>query len=187
MPVDAISTTKASNNALLWLLKAGCTPEEADAYGIRWHEQSERLLIPVLNEQQELSGILARATNNERPKYKAFKNTQGIHFSSVPSASTVIVVEDILSSYAVRKAGFDSAAILGTSISPEDAHRLCNGRSRIVSFFDPDEAGRQGYVKLRKALRLHPVSLFRAGAEHDPKYLSRSEIQQAVNLAVRKD
>lgn len=183
---NALSCTDANSSAMLWLLKAGTSPEEADHNGIRWHEPTERLIMPIRNEQQELTGVLARAVNGERPKYKLLSGTYDIHFPKPQLQTLVVVVEDILSSIAATRAGFDSIALLGTSLTPEQAARIANNRQTVVGFFDPDKAGKQALVRLRKALGLYPVSVYNAHEKCDPKYLNRQQLRNAIHEALRR-
>ena len=185
MPSDTSSCVEASNSALLWLLKGGLSPEEADTHGIRWHSKSDRLLIPLKNETGKTTGIVARAVNGEKPKYFALHQSEGIHFPRTPTQKSICVVEDVLSSIAVNKSGMDSAAVVGTSVSAEMAYRLTANMTRVVVFMDPDAAGDRGFLSIKKTLQLYPVEVHRAFADKDPKYLTRQEIQDAVVQALR--
>ena len=186
MPTDAVSCVEASTNAAVWLLKGGLTPEEADTHGIRWHSKSDRLLIPIKNEYSVTTGIVARAVNGEKPKYFALYQKESIHFPAPTTQKSICLVEDVLSSIAVMKAGLDSAAVVGTSVSGENAYRLTKGKNRVVVFMDPDAAGDKGFISIRKTLQMYPVEVHRAFADRDPKYLTRQEIRDAVSRSIRQ-
>ena len=186
MPDDAVSLDAAPENALVWLLKGGLIPEVAEhVHGIKWHPASSRLLMPVRDSTQKTTGLLARAVNGEKPKYRMVQGKPTIHFPIKPNRLVIVVAEDILSSIAITSAGYDSAAILGTSVSAIDAVELTALATTVVSFTDPDKAGRDAYVKMRKALGLHGCRLVRAKADKDPKYLSRDALREAIDEALR--
>ena len=91
-----------------------------------------------------------------------------------------------MSSIAEAKAGYDSVAVLGTSISDVDALAITRGKSTVFAFMDPDKAGAAGAVALRKKLALYPVVYQRVTANRDPKYLSRMEIREKIDEQVRR-
>jgi DNA primase len=186
MPPDASSLCFAPEQALVWLLKGGLTPELAEhRHGIMWHDASKRLLLPVRDCTLKDAGLLARAVNGERPKYKMIQGKPTLHFPVLPTQKIMVLTEDMLSAIAVASSGYDSAALLGTSINGIDTAILTQAADTIVSFTDPDKAGRDAYVKMRKAFAVHGCKLVRATAERDPKYLSRDQIRGAIDEALR--
>lgn len=108
-----------------------------------------------------------------------------VHFPYKPQRKLIVAVEDVLSSIAIAKAGYDSVAVLGTSISDTDALAITRGVSHVVTFMDPDKAGRAGATALRRKLALYPVVCIKVTADRDPKYLSRVEIRERINEQVR--
>lgn len=140
--------------------------------------------MSVYNESLDTVGIIARAVNGEKPKYRVISGNSNLHFPHIPSRQVVVVVEDILSSIALARAGLDSVALLGTSLQGVDAHRIAHNREAVIGFFDPDKAGHQAYRRLRAAMQLHPVSVYKASADKDPKYLSKDKLWRAINHAL---
>lgn len=186
MPPDAIGLEFAPEQALVWLLNGGLTPEVAEhVHGIKWHDASKRLLMPVRDAALKDVGLVARAVNGERPKYKMIQGKPTLHFPIKPNRLVMVLTEDILSAIAVASAGYDAAAILGTSVAPQDTAQLTVLATTIVSFTDPDKAGRDAYVKMRMAFGVHGSRLVRAKADKDPKYLSRDAIREAIDEALR--
>lgn len=140
--------------------------------------------MSVYDEQTNTVGIIARAVNGEKPKYKVISGNSNLHFPRPPSKKVVVVVEDILSSIALVRAGLDSVALLGTSLQGVDAYRIAHNREAVIGFFDPDKAGQQAYRQLRSAMQLHPVTVYKASADKDPKYLSKDKLWRAINHAL---
>ena len=171
---------EAPVHALLWSLKSGLSPEVAtDRYGFTYSETLDRIVVPVLNNGVDTGLWTARAASGQRPKYIMPKGASGgLWYDTRPSSGEIVVVEDILSAIKISRAGYASVAVLGTSI-PWELGRLCDNR-QVIGWFDPDKAGRQGYVKLRKALAPHGISPFRVTSERDPKLHQRHEIQSIL-------
>ena len=86
----------------------------------------------------------------------------------------VVVVEDVLSAIRVHEAGYNSLAVLGTTVGPTQATLIAD--FPVIGWFDGDKAGRNGFVKLRKALAPYGVDPKRIQTERDPKQYGRREI-----------
>jgi DNA primase len=183
MPDTAVTVTQADEDLLVWLLKGGMTPEAADKYGMRWHPPSKRLLIPIRDAKGKLSGILGRSAT-EKPKYLMLQGSPGLHYErSGFDGGTLVVVEDVLSAIHVAKAGYNCVALIGKSISHEQAVVFADYRF-VVSFTDPDAGGDEARKVLRKRAALYDCKLLRAYSEVDPKYLTQEEIRDAVRKAL---
>lgn len=180
-----VSLTKAPDLAIVWLLTGGLTPEAADQHGFVWNEKANRILIPVKDRAGKITGILARGVHGEKPKYMLLSGKPSLHFTGPNIGDEVVVVEDILSSIAVRNAGFDGVALLGTHVSDTDAAAITENKNNVVAFMDPDKAGRAGFKTLRKKLQLYPVEIHKATADKDPKYISRAKLREAIHAALR--
>ena len=181
MPTDAVAVTDGPKEAWLWLLRGGLTPEQATAdHGMRWHEATRRLLIPVYD-GTTLVAVVGRAVFGERPKYKMLGGRHDpMYRSNAGTPGVVFVVEDILSAIAVARAGGNSVAVLGTSITPVQAADIARGTRRVVGWFDNDPAGDKAWHRLTGRLGLHPVAVARIQTAKDPKLLPRSELRRLV-------
>jgi hypothetical protein len=187
LPADSVALTDAPEAAIVWLIAGGLLPEKAETvHGIKWHPTSNRLLIPIYDRKHNTTGVLARAVGGEKPKYRMVQGSPTLYFPTIPRRPLIVVVEDVLSSIALAKAGYDSAAVLGTSISGEDAYALTRNVDTVVSFMDPDKAGVAGAAQLRKRLGLYPVTVVMATAHKDPKYLSRAALKESIDEALRR-
>ena len=172
MPHDALPLMEGPREALLWVLSGGLSPEEAnDRYGFRWEPDSRLVLIPITN------GVLGRDVFGGRPKYRLFGPGRHLWLSGEASGVTV-VVEDVLSCIAVSRAGYTSLAVLGTAISSTQAALAAD--DTVVGWFDADAAGQRAYVRLRKAMGLHPAHVVKVFTDVDPKHLHREMIRKQI-------
>lgn len=184
IPVDAVrlDAPDVPTDAHLWVLRAGITPEQASSlYGFTWHQPTRRIFLPVGK-----GVILARAVYKEdKPKYKLM-GIGGSHLYTLQGKNPLVIVEDILSAIKVNKAGYSSCAVLGTSISPENAAVIA-GYSDVVLWLDPDKAGVEGRRHIKKVLGLYPVNVMYAqeGTTKDPKFLSRETIIQTIEATMK--
>jgi len=169
MPEDAVALMDGPSAALQWVLAGGLQPEIAhETYHFRWHAQSRRVLIPLSDH-----GLLGRAVHGERPKYRLF-GRGSLYWATGDLSRPLVVVEDILSAIAVSRVGWPSVAVLGTSISPEQAREIA--KPKVIGWFDDDKAGNKGWISLRKRMALYPVKLSRIMTQLDPKALHRADL-----------
>lgn len=196
---DTISLTDPTvpHAALVWVLKAGLSPEVAGLrYGIRWIPSIQRVFVPVLHNGYRASWI-ARACDARPPKYLRAKGAEGGSWFDLRESpggaagagligagatagrrADVVVCEDILSAIRIRAAGFKSMAVLGTSVSPEHARLLAS--LDPVGWFDNDAAGRKGFLSLRKAMAPYGVEVSRIQTDRDPKTYTRRQIREYI-------
>jgi len=170
--------------AHMWVLAGGLTPEDAtDVYGMKWHEASRKVLIPLGD-----TGILARDVHSYSPKYRMFGSAKFYRLGEDPKrpSDAVVVVEDILSAIAVNRAGWPVVALLGTNINPGVAAAIASGARVVIGWLDGDKAGDRARTMLIKALRLHPVRVMNIKTELDPKCYHRAQINEWVELRARR-
>ena len=169
MPDDAVALMDGPSAALQWVLAGGLQPEIAnDTYHFRWHEGSQRVLIPLSD-----NGLLGRAVRGERPKYRLF-GRGALYWATGNPSRPLVVVEDILSAIAISRVGWPAVAVLGTSVSPEQAREIA--KPKVIGWFDGDKAGNKGWISLRKRMALYPVSVSRIVTDLDPKALHRADL-----------
>jgi hypothetical protein len=182
MPATAVAVASGPVEAWQWVLAGGISPEDATAlYGMRWHEATRRVLIPILDRAGNTIALLGRAVFKERPKYRIFSGAANTYYRApMNNTRCTVVVEDVLSAIAVRRAGANAIAVLGTSITPEHAAEVADDQDIVCGWFDDDPAGNRAWAKLRKRLRLYPVTVHRITTKADPKALHRQELRDIL-------
>lgn len=170
-------------DAILWILKAGITPERAsDEYGFGWSDRSSRVIVPVLHNGDPAGVWTGRSVDGRKPKYLMPRGSVGASwFRLRGDRKACVVVEDILSAIRVSEAGYNSIAVLGTTVSSTQATLLAD--YPVVGWFDGDKAGRSGFVKLRKALGPYGITPKRVQTQRDPKTYNRNEIIKYIEDA----
>jgi len=170
--------------AQVWVLRAGITPERAtDEYGIAWSPRSSRVVVPILHNGEPTGQWTGRAVDGRKPKYLMPRGSVGAYWYGLQRDRTAcVVVEDVLSAIRVYESGYSSMAVLGTTLSLGAAQRLATADT-VIGWFDGDKAGRDGYVKLRKALGPFGIEPKRVQTERDPKTYSRRAITQYIKDA----
>lgn len=185
MPTDSVPITAGPPGAWQWVLKGGLRPEDAYfQHGFRWSEPLRRVLIPI-KEKGKLVGVLARAVYGERPKYIMLSGPKDSLFD-VGESPVVVVVEDVLSAIAVTKEGVRGVAVLGTSLTDTQAHRIASGASVAVGWFDGDLAGDKAWVRFRKKMAPYPVEVRRVRTDKDPKNLHLSALRGELRKALKE-
>jgi len=111
-----------------------------------------RFIIPLHSEAGELVGYAGRSLDESEPKYlfpsreKGFYKSHlvyNLHRAAEAGCDDVVVVEGFFGAMWVHQAGFAGVvALLGSSMSEEQADLLCRHFKKAVLLFDGDEAGR---------------------------------------------
>jgi hypothetical protein len=181
IPADTIPLIEGPPETWQWVLRGGLTPEEAGrTYGMTWHENTRRVLIPIYDKDR-LIAITGRSVHGERPKYVAMGGDANTIYRLPTRADTAtVVVEDILSAIAVWRAGANALAVLGTAITPVQAAEIAAGTTEVIGWFDGDKAGDAAWNKLRGRMALHPVKLTRIRTSDDPKRLHRADLRRLL-------
>jgi DNA primase len=130
-----------------------------------------RIAIPIHDDQGKLVGYSGRSINGEPPKYQLprgfYKRLVLFNFHRVRSLENpmVIVVEGFFDVFKLHQAGFPNVvALIGSSMSKEQANLFLNLGKPLVICLDGDQAGRTCMKKIIQKLR-GKTSLI-------PKYLS---------------
>lgn len=182
---EVVALDQAPAQAQAWLLKAFITPERAsDRYGIGYDAKTERVVLPILHNLRPSGLWTARAVDGRSPKYLMGRGSSGsMWYYRQPlhsdRGSVLCIVEDVLSAIRVYEAGFSAVCILGTSV-PTGLGSLILGYDVRV-WTDNDTAGRNAWVKLRKALSLYGIEPQRIQSDRDPKLHTRVQIQEKLS------
>jgi hypothetical protein len=153
----------------LWLGQYGFDKSMCRHFFIK--ETEDGIVLPVMN-HTEVVGYQVRRYN-KTPKYLTYSEQRHSYIDNYEEADTrpLVIVEDLLSSYKLRYAGYPTLCLLGTKLHPS-AHRIVQKfRSlRVVLWLDDDTAGQVAAKKL--FTELSPVAPnMTAIFNHQPKEL----------------
>ena len=180
VPLDAADVP---SEAHVWVLRAGLSPERAsDRYGFGWSDRTSRVIVPVLHNGVPTGAWTGRAIDGRKPKYLMPKGSDGASWYGLQrDRAPCVVVEDILSAIRIVESGYNALAVLGTTVGPTQAALIAD--YSVIGWFDGDKAGRNGYVKLRKALGPYGIEPARIETPKDPKLYSLKQISQFIEDA----
>ncbi len=117
-----------------------------------------RFMFPILNLYNDVIGFGGRVFDDSLPKYINSKETpvyiKGRNLYNLNNArknaqdGAIIIVEGYMDCVTVYAAGIkNTAATLGTALTPDQAKLLKRYAERVVLMYDMDEAGRAGAVR----------------------------------------
>jgi hypothetical protein len=175
-----------------YLTARGVTLHTARTFGIGFYAGAGllrgRIVIPIHNESGELVAYAGRAIDGQEPKYRF---PAGFRKSLVlfnlrrvlnTGARAVIVVEGFFDALAVHQAGYRAVvALMGSSLSRQQADLLTAHFDRVLLMLDGDEAGRHGAAAITSALagRIEVVPILLDDGTQ-PDQLARTAIQRLV-------
>lgn len=186
---------------MVYMFDRGFDAETLAVWEIGWDEYRERITIPVFNEKQELVGFKGRAVRKEhKPKYLVmggkkydyprFEKSQVVfglervvnRVGGFNDAADFILCEGELDVISMHSKGFDTAVcVAGSDLSEMQARLLRRHGHSVTIFFDSDEGGNLGTLKVIEAIQdFMPVRVV-PDHEGDPAELSRMQIQQLLD------
>lgn len=176
-------TTKIPEEYALWLYKAGIYKDTYKRYNIGWSEGMQRVVLPVYS-NEELVYVQARSViQGHEPKYlnKTASNKETVLFESLESkyllGDYVVITEDILS--AIRTGVYlRSFSTLGTKITDAVAYIL--SKYKCIIWYDNDNAGIEGGIKVRKKLISLGTDVQIYRGTKDPKHYTNEELQEIL-------
>jgi len=123
-------------------------------------EHEPRILFPVRGLDKRLYGFTGRAINpTARLKVRDYQGLQkrklllGAQF--LDQADKVLLCEGLFDFARLTDAGYYAAAVLHSELTAEQAEILLEVGKPVYDFFDNDEAGRKGRMKLISLLGKH--------------------------------
>jgi DNA primase len=168
----------ATPQALNYMDERGFWPETLEAWQIGWDELSQRIAIPVFDEDGALIGFKGRAWHeSQHPKYLHLgdsrnRSTPRYGFDTYAKSKVVfaldcaqgqraVIVEGELNAIMLHQHGETGAvSVAGSEFSQTQAELIIRRFSSAVVYFDGDEAGRHGTKKVVEALSPYlPVSI----------------------------
>ena len=128
---------------MIWKYKIGVCPEG--------------VTLPIYDTRHVVSGVAAKGIQirryNKKPKYVTYTEQTYSYLGHVSPKhlAPLVIVEDLLSSYKLFEAGYDTLCLLGTKIDDKGLTILKN-YARVVVWLDDDEAGHAASLKIFKEI-----------------------------------
>jgi DNA primase len=182
---------------LEYLEGRGITAESIARWGLGWHPDEKRLVIPAHDDRGTLRFLIRRAVKDSQwPKYlysEGYPKTSllfgGLQTDlGMVQSRGLILVEGSFDTIKLHQYGLTcAAAILGTGISPEQMRIVMKLRpKRIFLMFDRDTAGVTNISLAAKLLaRKYPLFVCRyPRGKFDPAELVKKEAWNSLMRAV---
>jgi 5S rRNA maturation endonuclease (ribonuclease M5) len=167
-------------------------PDTARTFGVGFYGGNGflhgRVVIPIHNENNELIAYAGRAIDGSEPKYRfprGFRKSQvlfNLNRARRAEQKTVVIVEGYFDTMKIHQAGHGNVvALMGSTMSDQQAALLSTHFSRAVLMLDGDEAGRHGAAAIVGRLRNRmDVAIINLGKSIQPDQLASREITQLV-------
>ncbi|MCH8837981.1 MAG: toprim domain-containing protein [Candidatus Marinimicrobia bacterium] len=165
-------------------------PNTAREFGIGYCKNgimSGRIAIPIHDMAGNLAAYCGRAINNTQPKYRfprGFPKSKVVYnLNRVIDSGydEVAVVEGFFDVFTLHKAGIESVALMGSSLSQDQKKQLLSLEQRLVLMFDGDQAGRRGMEKAISALQgKQPLKVIYLPENVQPEHLGISYLKELL-------
>ena len=154
-PSCEFDVKKFSLPAKAWLYRYRLTDKQIKDNFIGYDPISDRVVLPIFDDNGLLIFWQARALHGEQPKYYSETSVDKPYFLyEHPTSKVLVVVEDMLSAIRVGEHA-NALALLGTTLTDESIVALLSkGYTSIVIWLDDDMAGRQATLKMKPMLQL---------------------------------
>jgi DNA primase len=174
-----------------YLKIGGISEETAEAFGVGLFPgrgtMSGRIVVPIHNDRGELVAYAGRSLNDAEPKYKfpaGFHKSQVLFNLHRVTGNAAVVVEGFFDCMKVWQAANQTViALMGSTLSDEQARLICDRFRRVTLFLDGDEAGRTAAAtiatRLMRRVYVHVVDL---SDGKQPDMLTPDEIATYVSL-----
>ncbi len=134
----------------LWLAQYGFDDAAIVAYSIAHIDTG--IVLPIFDGSPSIQGYQVRRYE-QKPKYVTYtqQTYSYLNHASTGAHTPLVIVEDLLSSYKLHHAGYDTLCLLGTKI--DDAGlTIVKNYDRVVVWLDDDEAGHAASMKIYKEI-----------------------------------
>jgi hypothetical protein len=153
-----------------------------DRTGVKYCPEMDRYAISVLGPLGEMRGWVLRAFDNREPKTLSFPHRDEPFMSWTwklgSESQDVVVVEDQMSAFKVREAGFRALALLGTHINYDRAYEIASQGRVIHLALDKGTMPRMLVYRDKYGPVWDTVKIWQL--DKDLKYVSRKRIKEAV-------
>ena len=149
---------------------------------------SQRVVIPIHNQAGDLIAYAGRSLDGAPPKYKlpsAFRKSSALynlHRAAHWQCRRVVVVEGFFDCMKVHQAGYPHVvALMGCSLSNQQADLLARHFAEALLLLDGDEAGQHATSKIVASLSgTMKVHCGRVPSGRQPDELSPGELRNAI-------
>ncbi len=176
-----------------YMLDRGFEFATLNEWDIGYCEETNRVVIPVRDVEGDLIGFKGRAWRDEhKPKYLVLSphgmdryhvalNVFGLDAALLNQERELIVCEGELNAIALWQMGYYNAvAVNGSNFSDRQAFLLRNHADKVVVWFDPNDAGYDGILRVVNALSDYmPVDVV-PDSEQDPADLMKAGDEDSV-------
>jgi len=180
--------------SLSYMLDRGFRPDDLEEWEIGFDTVSDRIAIPVRDEDGDLIGFKGRAWWDARAKYVVLGGDRysfptydigqvlfGLHNCR---SGDVVLVEGELDAIALQLVGFEACAAAHARLTPRQASLLRDKAKRLTVFFDDDDAGRRGAQGVVRMLDAYMSIRVVGSHEGDPCSMTPEQRIATVNGAV---
>lgn len=163
---------------------------------------SNRIIIPIRNDSENLVAFGARTLGYEEPKYLNSPETRYFSKGSVlflfhiakkvaKKLDFIVLTEGYFDALAFHRAGITNAvAILGTALTPEHVAKISSSTKNVILCFDSDDAGERATIRALELLVRQGFNVAIANlTEDDPDSLYQrrgpSSLKESLKTALQ--
>ncbi|GEM_PF-290083 len=163
---------------------------------------SNRIIIPIRNDSENLVAFGARTLGHEEPKYLNSPETRYFSKGSMlflfhiakkvaKKLDFIVLTEGYFDALAFHRAGVTNAvAILGTALTPEHIAKIASSTKNVILCFDSDDAGERATIRALELLVKQGLNVAIANlTEDDPDSLYQkrgpSSLKESLKAALQ--
>ncbi|RKX38776.1 MAG: DNA primase [Thermotogae bacterium] len=163
---------------------------------------SNRIIIPIRNDSENLVAFGARTLGYEEPKYLNSPETRYFSKGSMlflfhiakkvaKKLDFIVLTEGYFDALAFHRAGITNAvAILGTALTPEHIAKISSSTKNVILCFDSDDAGERATIRALELLVKQRFNVAIANlTEDDPDSLYQkrgpSSLKESLKTALQ--
>lgn len=153
-------------------------------FEVGWHPVAQRISLPIRDTDGKLVGLSGRAFKPEqRPKFlhsKDFRRDNYLYGEyHCQTGGVGYVVEGFFDVMFLRQRGYPAVALLGTSLSRNQAQKLCKMFTKVIVVPDGDKAGFDGARKIVGSLPIE-TGMVAMPRGRDPDQLTPTELVELL-------
>lgn len=171
-----------------WFYRCGLGPAHLSALGAYYNEDLERCVLPIRDSAGKVVYWSARHASRS-PKWLGPDVSKGNLDVRWGKGDVIVLCEDVLSSYKVGLV-FESTPLFGTKVNDRLINRLLEDTRPVGVWLDNDlgrstgaNPGQEAAGVLIRRLRALGKQCFNVVSDRDPKFYSRTKIEEIVNCS----